>query len=179
MPFDKDTYNLFESYKATFPNTQNHNQPSTLKSIKVLSNKKDEVATKLDVKGQGSDKGLAVNTPVDPREEDEQMGERSQITKFFQYMGNLPDEWATSEDGAIENYLVGNQEDIAADMGVLDDDIPDYEVDWDELYYYAERQIKDLFKRHPQEVAKMFPGLTLEMVMAALNKYMDSEGYDY
>lgn len=65
MPFDKDTYNIFESYsKPATPNKKDHNKPSSLKDVKDLSGGPDS-GTELDVKGQLTDKGNAGNTPVD------------------------------------------------------------------------------------------------------------------
>lgn len=69
MPIDKDMYMIFETYaKPAIPNKVNHNHPSTLADVKKSTAATS--ATGLDVKGQGSDIGLAGNTPVDVSEED-------------------------------------------------------------------------------------------------------------
>jgi hypothetical protein len=173
MPFDKDTYNLFESYIATFPNTQNHNKPSNLNDVKDLSDKKEHVATKLDVKGQGSDEGEASNTPV----EDEETGARTEIAKFFQWMGDLSDQDAKSDEFAIENYLQGNTDEVAANLNILDDDIADYEAEWGELLEHGKQQVMYVFKKYPQELANMFPGLTVDKAVSALDNWIDKSGY--
>jgi hypothetical protein len=69
MPIDKDMYMIFETYaRPATPNKVNHNHPSTLANVK--NSTAATAGTDLDIKGQGSDIGLAGNTPVDVSEED-------------------------------------------------------------------------------------------------------------
>lgn len=69
MPIDKDMYMIFETYaRPATPNKVNHNHPSTVADVK--NSTAATAGTDLDIKGQGSDIGLAGNTPVDVSEED-------------------------------------------------------------------------------------------------------------
>ena len=75
MPIDKDMYMIYETYST--PNKVNHNHPSSVQAVKDSTPATS--ATELDVKGQGSDVGLAGNTPVDVSDDEENAEENNML----------------------------------------------------------------------------------------------------
>lgn len=69
-----------------------------------------------------------------------------------------------------------NQE-IAFDNGFPDDELPDYDADMDEIYYYMDKAIRETFAKHPEVIQQIAPNLTLQHVEDALDKWSEEQTY--
>lgn len=95
------------------------------------------------------------------------------LINFFNYIVDVPEEYSKNLDSIILYWAEILTFDIAADMGIPDDNIPDWEAEAHQYYDYMSRAIKLLFKKYPEELAKHAPGVTEQEALDALGEVID------
>ena len=103
----------------------------------------------------------------------------SNLIKFFKWFSESDKEhsnpvdylrdWWNKEQYEVEQYIAYDVYHMSDDAGT------DFEAEPDDVYKYIQDVMSYLFRKTPQEVANVAPGVTYEQVMEVVDKWL-SEG---
>jgi len=102
------------------------------------------------------------------------------LNKYFRWLTGNEEDFAP---GQTYNYLTRWYEsgdidsEIAFKKGVVDDNIPDYQADADDVYTYIDRIIRRTFSNNAEKINKIAPGLTYKECDKFLEKWIEYYPY--